>query len=202
MRDLFFHSPWPGIIAWALIYISDFVFTMTCARLYRRSIGSKIVFEGSFELNPIFQRDVDSLRLFSPKFIAMLLATSTVLTLYWYATVATMPEFYVFVLGAMLGSELAIHIRHLTNLYLFGSRSTADQVRGRIEYARPLILRMSSVQVLGFAILFAIVFGFTGSLFVAGSATSCFFLALKHWVLARRADHARTKKAEQAAATC
>jgi hypothetical protein len=62
MRDFFLSGPWPAAIAWALIYMSDFVLTITCARLYRRNLASKIVFEGSFELNPVFQRDVDSMK--------------------------------------------------------------------------------------------------------------------------------------------
>jgi hypothetical protein len=72
MRDLFLLSPWPGTIAWAVIYISDYVLTITCARLYRRNLASKIVFQGSFELNPIFQRDVDSLKIVSPRFLLFL----------------------------------------------------------------------------------------------------------------------------------
>ena len=121
MRDLFLSSPWPGTIAWALIYISDYVLTITCARLYRRNVASKIVFEGSFELNPIFQRDVDSLKIVSPRFLLLLLLTSTLFTIYWVLTVPSSPGFYTFMLGAAICMELAIHVRHLGNLHLFGS---------------------------------------------------------------------------------
>jgi len=186
MRDLFLDSPWPGMVAWALIYISDFVLTIACARL-RRNVADKIVLEGSFELNPVFQRDVDSKRFVSPRFLLLLVLTSTLVAIFWALTVPDSPKLYTFFLGAMISSELALHVRHLGNLYLFSSKLTAEQLRGRIEYARPLLLRMSSVQILGFAILFAVVFVFQGNWFVGGGTVSCFFLSLKHWYLARRA---------------
>jgi len=201
MRDLFLSSPWPGTIAWALIYISDYVLTITCARLYRRNVASKIVFEGSFELNPSFQRDVDSLKIVSPRFLLLLLLTSTLFTIYWVLTVPSSPGFYTFMLGAAICMELAIHVRHLGNLHLFGSSLRAEQLRGRIEYARPLMLRRSSVQIFSFAILFAVLFAFTGTYFVAGGMVSCFSLSVKHWYLARRAAANSRAKTEQALAS-
>lgn len=187
MRDLFLSSPWPGTIAWVLIYISDFVLTVTCARLYRHKVASKIVFEGSFELNPVFQRDVDSLKFVSPRFLSALVLTSTLTGVYWTLTMPEYPALYTFVLGAGIALELAIHVRHLGNLYFFGSALTAEQLHGRIEYARPLLLLKSSVNILGFAILFAVVFAFTGNWFTAGGMVSCFLLSAKQWYLAHRA---------------
>jgi uncharacterized membrane protein len=196
MRDFFLSSPWPGTIAWALIYISDFVLTITCARRYRRNLAGKIVFEGSLELNPVFEREVNSEKYFSPRFLLLLVLTSTLIPIYWVLNVPNYPGLYTFVLGALLSSQLAIHVRHLGNLYLFSSTLTSDHLSGRIEYARPLILRMSSVQILGFAILFAVNFVFTGSWFTAGGMVSCSALSAKHWYLARRAAAKRAKTAE------
>ena len=201
MRDFFLSSPWPGAIAWALIYISDYVLTITCARLYRRNVANKIVFEGSFELNPIFQRDVDSLKIVSPRFLLLLVLTSTLFTIYWVLAVPSSPWLYTGLLGAAICMELAIHVRHLGNLHLFSTTLTAEQLRGRMEYARPLMLRMSSVQIFGFAILFAVAFAFTGSYFVAGGMLSCLSLAGKQWYLSRRAAANRRATTEQALAS-
>jgi hypothetical protein len=196
MRDFFLNSPWPGTVAWALIYISDFVLTIACARL-RRNVADKIVLEGSFELNPVFQRDVDSKKFVSPRFLLLLVLTSTLVVIIWALTVPDSTKAYSFLLGALMCMELALHVRHLGNLYLFSSRLTAEQLRGRVEYARPLLLRMSSVQILGFTILFAVVFLFTGNWFVAGGAVSCFSLSIKHWLLARRAAGTQIAKLGQ-----
>jgi hypothetical protein len=197
MREVFLHSPWPGTVAWAILYISDFVLTITCARLYRRNIAGKIVFEGSFELNPVFQGDVDSMKFFSPRFLLTLVLTSTLTAIYWTLCLPSSHDVYSFLLGAAICLELAIHVRHLQNLFLFSSTLTAEQLRGRIEYARPLMLRMSSMQALGFAILFAVVFAFTASWFAAGGIFSCLSMSGKHWYLARRAAAKGSLNAEQ-----
>jgi hypothetical protein len=196
MRDFFLNSPWPGTVAWALTYISDFVLTIACARL-RRNVADKIVLDGSFELNPVHQRDVDAKKFVSVRFLLLMVLTSTLVAIIWALTVPDSPKLYSFLLGAFICTELAVHVRHLGNLYLFSSRLTAEQLRGRIEYARPLLLRMSSVQILGFAILFAVVFVFSGNWFVGGGAVSCLSLSLKHWYLARRAAGNQVAKLEQ-----
>jgi hypothetical protein len=197
MRDIFLRSPWPGTLAWAVLYVSDFVLTITCARLYRRNVANKIVFEGSFELNPAFQADVDSMKWVSPRFVLALVLTSTLISIYWALSLPSSPEIYSFLLGAGICLELAIHVRHLQNLYLFGSVLTTEQLHGRIEYARPLMLRISSVQAFGFGILFAVVFSFTANWFAAGGMISCFSISAKHWYLARRVAAKRAATAEQ-----
>lgn len=75
MSHYLFQSLWPTLAFWAVLYISDYVLTVTCARLYRGGIDRNIVFEGSFELNPVFQKDIDSLRWLSPRFIWLLFLT-------------------------------------------------------------------------------------------------------------------------------
>jgi len=62
MSNFFFDSFWPGAVAWSVLYVSDYVLTLTCARLYQMGAKEKIVFEGSYELTPFFQKDINSLR--------------------------------------------------------------------------------------------------------------------------------------------
>jgi len=131
---------------------------------------------------------VNAEKYFSPRFLLFLVLTSTLIAVYWALSMPTYPAYYTFVLGAVLSSELAVHVRHFGNLFLFSTKLTADHISGRIEYARPLMLRMSSVQLLGFAILFAVSFAVTGSWFAAGGMFSCSVLTAKHWLLARRAS--------------
>ncbi|MGH9735597.1 MAG: hypothetical protein ACRD8A_13530 [Candidatus Acidiferrales bacterium] len=83
MSHFLFQSLWPTLAFWAVLYISDYVLTVTCARLYRGGIDRNIVFEGSSELNPVFQKDIDSLRLLSPRFIWLLLLTEVWLAWTW-----------------------------------------------------------------------------------------------------------------------
>jgi hypothetical protein len=186
LSDFFFATLWPGLGAWTLLYISDYAMTVTCARLYQSGVNEKIVIEGSFELTPYFQNDIDRLRSISPRFIAMLLLSSSMLALVWFLE----PEssLYEYALGAMLLVELTIHVRHLRNLFSFRAMIRGEAVRGRIEYSRLYILHMSSTELWAFSLLFAFLSLVLQSWFLLGGATSCLVTAIKHRQLARARD--------------
>ena len=67
-------SPVPGVMLWIILYISDYVLTIYSARGFRE-IGH-FQFEGSFELTPQFQRDIDALKPVSTRHIILLLLYS------------------------------------------------------------------------------------------------------------------------------
>jgi hypothetical protein len=141
--------------------------------------------EGSYEITPFFQRDIDSLRRISPRFLVMLFVTTFLLATVWYLSEQSAPELYVFLAGAMILLELTVHIRHLRNLLTFRAMSKSNCVRGRIEYSRSFILRMSSEELFIFSAFFVLLFVFTQSWFVLGGAATCLSTAIKHRRLAR-----------------
>jgi hypothetical protein len=184
--DIIWQSPWPGAIAWSLIYITDYSLTLSCARMYQGTANQTFVLEGSYELNPVFEADIDSLKSWSPRFIAALIASVALLISIWWLSSVSEPGLYRFALGSMICMELAIHTRHLRNLFLFRAIvSRSDLVRGRIEYARLLSLRMSSNEMLSFSAVFGILCIFTPSWFLLGGATACLCLSVNHRKLAR-----------------
>ena len=185
MPQLFLQNFWPWLAIWAVLYISDYTLTLTCARLYQRGVRNKIAFEGSFEITPYYQRDIDSLRAMSPRFIFALLVSSVWVVVLWQLSGRSAPEMYSFFLGALILVELAIHMRHFRNLLLFRA-ARGDAIRGRIEYSRGVVLRLSSLELLEFSGLFFVLFAFTHSWFVLGGAVGCLLLAGKHWRLARK----------------
>ncbi len=170
---------------WGALYVSDYSLTLACARLYRARVSDKIVFEGSYEITPHFQSDIDSLRIFSPRFVGALLLGGAWLVLVWRLSVESQPGLFQFVLGAMIASQLAVHVRHLRNLSLFRLIAYTDTIRGRIEYSRSSMLQMSSIELLAFSGLYVLLFVFTQSWFVVGGAVACLSIALKHWRLSR-----------------
>jgi len=184
--SIFFSSVWPGLTAWVILYISDYALTITCARLYRGGVCEKLVLDGSYEITPFFQRDIDSLRRISPRFLAMLFVSTFLLATVWYLSAQSAPELYVFASGSMILLELTVHVRHLRNLFMFRAMSKSDCVRGRIEYSRPFILKMSSDELFIFSALFLLLFAFTQSWFVLGGAASCLSTAFKHRRLSRK----------------
>jgi hypothetical protein len=189
----YFSEYWlPGVLAWILIYISDYVCTIVSARLYQAYARAHIVIEGSFELNPVFQADVNKLRWISPRFLILLVVSSLLIAGNWLSS-QWVPGFepaYPTVLGAFLLMECAIHMRHIRNLVQFcGIRRGG--MSGQVVQQRGFILRNSAAEFLSFAVLFSLVALFQSSWFFLGGTLSCLGVAAKHWVLARRWEKRR-----------
>ena len=176
---------WPGLILWVVLYISDYTFTIVCARLYRDGVREFIAFEGSFELTPYYQKDVDSLRRISPRFVIALIATLTVLVALWMLSQLVWPAGYAIGLGALVLVEAAIHTRHLRNYFLFRRILAGGAVRGRIEYNRPAMMELSSYELLAFAGVYLLIFVATLDPFVGGGVAGCLSIAGKHYARGR-----------------
>ena len=202
MIDVLYGSPWPGMLVWAALFVSDMSLTMTCARMYRDGVREHMVFEGSYELTPLYQGDVDAQRRFSPRFLAILALMCVLLGLLWTVTVGAglVPVVYEAVLGMVLLLQLTIHVRHLRNYFLFRSILAGGAVAGRLEYTRPAILANSATELLCFAVLYTIVAIATANLFVAGGAVACALVGAKHLQWSREAAARDALKADPATA--
>jgi len=199
MPDLLIDSVWPGLAAWALLYTSDYALTIWGATLYQKHARTTIAFEGSIELTPVYQQDVDALRVVSPRFLFYLTMYLTVIALSWRFVRASFPELHAFFLGTLLLLELAVHVRHLRNLALFRAIAKGDGIQGRIEYSRATALRLSMIELTAFAGTFFVIFLFTWSSFVLGGAIACLAVAQQHRELAWKADSRRRDEATASA---
>ena len=186
MTPLSASSLWLGLAVWVLASASDYAFTLACARMYQSGVREVLVFEGSYELTPYFQRDIDALRRVSPRFIFSLLWSATAISIVWLLSRQVWPEAYAFLLGAMLLIQLAVHVRHVRNFVLFRTILAGRGVRGRLEYSRHLSLRLSALDLTSFAIVFFVGFLATQSTFLLGGAAGCLPLALKHLKMSRK----------------
>jgi len=172
------------------MYISDYYLTIYGARLYQTHARRYFVFEGSYELTPYFQEDINALRNLSPRFILSLMVTWVLLFLVWLLGVwfLQVPETFSLVIGALILVEAVVHIRHFRNIFLFRLTMRDDTgLTGKIEYAKWVTLRLSSVEMVSFAVLFLLIFLATGSWFFLGGALRTFVEGVKHIRLARRA---------------
>jgi hypothetical protein len=136
----------------------------------------------------MFERDIDAGRRLSPTFVIALIGLNLLLVLAWWLThqAPEWPAGYEFLLGAFVLLQLAIHIRHFRNLYLFHTGFGPDGVQGKLFYPRPLLLRLSSFEIVSFGALYLILFMATGSWFILGGAATCLGLGLKHAYMAYR----------------
>jgi hypothetical protein len=107
--DVLLQSAWLGSALWATVYISDYVLTVTCARLYRAQ--DNIVFEGSYEITPIFQADIDALRAVSPRCVVALGASTLYVWLVRSIGGPSTDDFglYAGVLGALACGSLSLN---------------------------------------------------------------------------------------------
>jgi hypothetical protein len=188
VTDAFFLSPWPGVFCWSALFVSDMLLTVTCARMYQAGVRERIVFEGSYELTPYHQADIDALRAFSPRFLFALVAAGVLQACLWWVSVgnSVAPMAYEAALGAMILIQLTIHVRHIRNYFLFRAVLAGEGIAGRIQYARPTMLVHSSVELFSFAALYGILCVLTASWFVFGGAIACAIVGMKHRQLAKQ----------------
>jgi hypothetical protein len=186
MTDIFLAHFWPGLVVWLALYVSDYAFTIACARLYRGQ--DKIVFEGSYEITPVFQKDVDALRRLSPRFLlAMAAGSSTLWVLWWLTRIPPgWPAAYLFALGALVLLQLTVHVRHLRNWFLYRKALGPDGLQGRILHPRPMMLRSSAFEFAVFAGLYLLLFLITLNPFLLGGSAGCLATARKHLSLAKK----------------
>ena len=124
-------SPWPGLSLWILLYISDYYLTIYSERGFRE-IGH-FQFEGSFELTPQFQKDIEALKPVSRLHIIMLILHSLLIILIWWLTQIffSFQWAYLFCLGMYLLIEVAVHLRHLRNVFLINEARKNGGVEDR-----------------------------------------------------------------------
>jgi hypothetical protein len=179
-------SPWPGVVIWIILYISDYYLTIHSARGFRE-IGH-FQFEGSYELTPQFQKDVDALQPISSRHLAMLVLCSLVIFLLWWviAERLTSPWLYNLYLGLFLLVEVAVHLRHLRNVFLVHEVRQNGGVAGQISYRKWFSYRVSAFEFYLIGTLFLIVAVLAFSSFFLGGALVCYGTGLKHSRLAKK----------------
>ncbi len=182
IRAWFWDNWWPGSILATGLYVSDYACTLLGARAYRTRASATLVFEGSYELNPVFQRDIDAAKRLSPRFLLALVSVNVLLALMWWLThqPPQRPTAYELALGAFVLLELAIHMRHFRNMYLFNTAFGPGGIQGSVLYPRSVSLRLSAFDALSFSLLYLVLFVATGSSFILGGVASCLVLVLKH----------------------
>lgn len=179
-------SPWNGMILWMILYISDYYLTIYAARGFRE-IGH-FRFEGSMELTPQFQNDVDHLRPVSKRHIVWLITTSLILLIVWWITHLSiyLEWAYPLYLGMFLLLEVAVHFRHLRNIATIREIRRNGGVDGQILYKQWFSYRNSANELYITGTFFLLVALLTYSFFFLGGAIACYGTGFKHSRLAKK----------------
>jgi hypothetical protein len=187
-EEFVFDKLWIVLPMWLVLYVSDYLLTILGARYYKAGACDHFVFEGSYELTPEFQPDVDALRLFSRKFLRAVIISTAIFSSLWYISHQDKVCMFIFkfVCGGMILSEVPIHIRHARNIALFRLARSHQGISGQVTYKRWVLYRLSCIELAGFVFLFLIVFLLTGSVPFLGGSFCAAATALKHVRLCRR----------------
>ena len=180
-------TPLPGVILWIILYISDYYLTLYSARGFRE-IGH-VKFEGSFELTPQYQKDIDALNPVSKRHVILLFLYSLLIAFIWWLTKQFyfFPWTYLFYLGMFLLLEVAVHMRHLRNISLIREIRKNGGVEGEISYRKWFSYRISASELYLYAVLFFLFAILTYSPFFLGGSLMCLATGIKHARLAKKA---------------
>ena len=177
LLNSFLNNVWLAIGLWAIFYLIDYVLTLKAARMYHAGVSKHFTFAGGYELNPVFKEDIARLRRFSFRFWLLLFFFGGFLLILHSLDV---PELFAFLWGTLVCTQMAIHLRHIRNLAIFHYARDSNGMSGRIEYEHWLSLRLSSIELFSFSVLFLFLFLLWGNLFILGGAVGCLSLALRH----------------------
>ncbi|MGB8226663.1 MAG: hypothetical protein WCE45_07380 [Sedimentisphaerales bacterium] len=194
-EEIIFQKLWIILPLWLVLYFSDYYLTILGAHYYKAGGCEHLIFEGSYELTPQFQPDIDALSMFSPKFMRGIIISTIVIVVLWFFS-RNEKDFllpYRFICGGLVLLEVAILFRHFQSIVTFWFALKHRGISGQIRYEKWLSYRLSAVELFSFATVFLIVCLFTGSVsFFGGSCfTAC--TGLNHLKMSKKA--AREKSA-------
>lgn len=180
MENWLSSNPIPGMALWVILYISDYYLTLSAAKGFGK-IGH-FHYEGSYELTPQYQQDIDSHTPISKRHLTLLVIyTLFILLLWWiFAKLLHLQMVYSFYLGMLLLIETSVHIRHFRNLYLIRIVQREGGVDGEIKYLKRLSYKISAFDLYLFAALYLITAVITFSPFFLGGAVMCAGTGIKH----------------------
>jgi hypothetical protein len=181
---------WFALGLWALVYTSDYYLTLYGAKVYHQKASQFIVYEGSYELTPEFEDDIDNQHRFSPRFLVALVFTSLIFLFIWYVVQwgYTPAGLFLFGYGAFFLREVAVHMRHFRGILLYKEIKNKGGVEGNLTYSRNLLLQLSAYDLISFGFLYLLIYALSGGVFYLGGAVACIVTGLHQLRFAAKAQ--------------
>jgi len=188
MEYLLTSSPILGMLLWITLYISDYYMTLSSAKGYKEM--SVMRFENSFELNPAFQKDIDSQTKVSSRHVTFLILYTAAILFLWFVAVRMFNAAwaYSFFIGMLVLMEVTIHMRHFRNWYFLRVFRSKGGITGGITYAQWFSYQVSAFEFYCFAALYLLFFLLTYSFFFLGGVMICLRIGVSHSNLAKKVE--------------
>jgi hypothetical protein len=182
-----FNNLWLSIVLWWVIYSCDYYLTLLGNRLRLQYAVPYVEFEGSYEVNPYYKKDIDTRRRFSPRFFFMAGFYSLWLILAWLiAEMVKIPELFTVAFGILLLPELSVIVEHFQNISAFNFMKIAGSIEGHIKYAYWMTVGLSARKFGYLTLLWITLFCFTGNWLFVGGAIGSLRTFIQFNVLSRR----------------
>ncbi len=168
-----------AVISVPLLMFSDYFLTIA-GKKYRDSEYSKKFTSQEYELNPVWQKDINSGKLFNYKhFLAAFLVT----VYFYFASKLMSEELFDFFYGAILIVYMFIITKHLQNIFTFKlSTKHPEYLTGMVSVNQMYSLKISQYQILFFAMFLFVINIRMQSLFLFGGILGMLILYLNNLV--------------------
>lgn len=182
--DALVEKPWLVAVSWGVLSLFDFAATMLYSKVYRESLSANITYEGGMEMNPVFEKDVQRLRWFSPRYVISMLGIALLIVVlgYWSS-----PLWFEGLAGAALLLVLITDLRHIENLgVVWFMKSDPGGFKGKIEQSYALSQRRIAIGTFNNGLLYLIIYLLVWRVFFLGGAAICALFAIRHFLLSKR----------------
>ena len=178
-RVLFDWAP-VAIVVVVAAFFADYLLTHLGARASQR-VRDRWSVEGSYEMNPTWERQIDSGRLLGlrvfvvPALLAALLAAVRLLS--WVGGELVDPAFFAFAVGSIALLQAPVLMVHAANLQTFRDLADPTAVEGGVRYRRWFVYSQGAAHLVRFAVLWLVLWLPSQQAFFLGGALACLIFA-------------------------
>lgn len=176
MFEKSFYNPEIITLAWAVIFVSDWIMNYSGAKMYYSRVASHIKYEKGDNLRPISIEEIHHPLMLLARFLSELVISSLAIWFLLYTCkLYSSKDFYEAICGFFILLEACIHFRHLGNVALYTSFGKNSGITGSISFPNYVTLKTAAVDYFIFAAAFLFIFFLNRMNFCLGGAISCFF---------------------------
>ena len=164
------------ILAIPILMILDYYLTIYGDKLRLEGYSSHFEID-SYELNPLWVKDVAKHKLFNFKHLSLVFVAA--LFVYYLNRTELDSALYKILYGALLTNFVLVNSRHISNILLFRClRNNRGHIKGQVKLSERYVYAQSAIQYFGCAIIIAPLALISGSLYIYGALIGCLLLTV------------------------